>query len=180
METLETLKPSQKTNASHQLQRETEAARILRDQIAALADGDEEVVRDTLEGVTDLHELIAAVVDEIAHDTASVAGIKGHIKNMEARRARMEARIESRRAAILNAMAIGEIKKLELPIATLSRRNTAPQLQTSDEAQIPSQFWKRADPSLDRKALLDALKGGQIVPGAELSNGGETLSVKWS
>ena len=165
---------------SHQLQRETEAARVLRAQLLALADGDEEVVRDTIEGETNLHELIENVVADVASDCASVDGIKAHIEAMRGRKERLEARIESRRAAILNAMAIGEIKKMELAIATLTRKPTPPKVQTVDEALIPSEFWKRAEPTLDRKALLEALKDKREVPGASLSNGGESLMMRWS
>ena len=168
------------TDHSRQLQRETEAARILREQLSALADGDEDAVRDTIEGETSLHELIGSVVEEIAADCASIDGIKSHVETMRSRKERLEARVESRRAAVLNAMAVGEIKKMELAIATLSRKPVPAKALVLDEAQIPSQFWKRADPTLDKKALLDALKGERIVPGASLSNGGETIAIKWS
>lgn len=168
------------TDHSHQLQRETEAARILRDQLLAMTDGDEEAVRDSIEGATNLHEMISAVVAEVAADCASVEGIKTHVETMRGRKERLEARIESRRSAILNAMAIGEIKKLELPIATLTRKPTPPKVQVIDEAAVPAEFWKRAEPTLDKRALLDALKDKQAVAGAELSNGGESLMVRWS
>ena len=168
------------TDHSRQLQRETEAARVLREQLADLAGGEEDAVRDTIEGATNLHELIGAVVEDIASDCASIEGIDAHLKTMRGRKERLEARVESRRAVILNAMAIGEIKKLELAIATLSRKPTPPKVQVIDEALVPSNFWKRADPSLDKRALLEALKGEQVIPGATLSNGGESLSLRWS
>ena len=168
------------TDHSRQLQRETEAARVLREQLADLAGGEEEAVRDTIEGATNLHELIGAVVEDIASDCASIEGIDAHLKTMRGRKERLEARVESRRAVILNAMAIGEIKKLELAIATLSRKPVPSKALVLDETQIPAQFWKRADPTLDKRALLDALKGEQIIPGASLSNGSETIAIKWS
>lgn len=161
------------------LKRETEAARILREQLADL-EGDEETIRDTIEGETNLHELIASVAEDIATDEASVAGIKAHIETMKARKDRLERRIEFRRSAVLNAMSIGEIKKMELAIATLTRKPVPPKVQITDETTIPSWFWKRAEPALDKKAIADALKNNEQVPGATLSNGGETLAVKWS
>jgi hypothetical protein len=48
-----------------------------------------------------------------------------------------------------------------------------------NEADIPSKFWKAQDPKLDRKAVLDALKAKEAVAGAELSNGGETIQIRW-
>jgi len=168
------------TDHAHQLQRETEAARVLREQLVALVDGDDEVIRDTIEGETSLHDLVAKVVEEVAADSASVEGIKAHLETMRGRKERLEARIEFRRSAILNAMAIGEIKKLELPIATLTRKPTPPKVHITDEAAIPSDFWKRSDPTLDKKALAEALKDKREVPGATLSNGGETVAIRWS
>jgi hypothetical protein len=165
-------------NAS-KLQRETEAARILRAQLSDLADGDEDAIRDTIEGETSLHELIAKVIEDLAADEANVAGIKAHIETMKVRKERLEKRIEFRRAAILNAMSIGEIKTLPLAIATLTRKPVPPKLLITNETEIPSQFWKRADPTLDKKAIADALKNEQQVPGATLSNGSETLAIRF-
>jgi Siphovirus Gp157 len=47
-----------------------------------------------------------------------------------------------------------------------------------DEAILPAKFWKAQDPKLDKKAVLDALKAKEDVPGASLSNGGETISIR--
>jgi hypothetical protein len=66
-----------------------------------------------------------------------------------------------------------------LPLCTITRKAVPPKAQITDEAQIPSRFWKRADPTLDKKAILDALKDKEIIPGAVLSNGTETVQVKW-
>lgn len=166
-------------NNSQNLQRETEAARVLREQLAAIAGDDADAIRDTIEGETSLHDLIAKVVEDVATDAANVAGIAAHIETMKARKERLEARIDVYRSAILNAMAIGEIKKLELPIATLSRKPVPPKVQIVDETSIPSEFWKRADPTLDKKAIAEALKDKREIPGATLSNGSETLAIRF-
>lgn len=161
------------------LSKETEAARVLKEQLRDIAGDDEDMIRDTIEGETSLHEIIRQVVEEISAATANVVGIKAHIEKLKARQERLEAGIETKRTAILNAMAIGEIKKLDAGIATLSRKPVPPKLVVVDEAAIPSQFWKRADPTLDKKALTEALKSKTDVPGAQLSNGSETLALRW-
>lgn len=163
----------------YQLAKEMEAARVLKEQLRDLAGDDEDAVRDTIEGETNLHEVIRKVVAEISEATASVEGIKAHVEKLKARQARLEAGIETKRTAILNAMAIGEIKKLDAGIATLSRKPVPPKLVVVDETAIPSAFWKRADPTLDKKALTEALKGQTDVPGAQMSNGSETLALRW-
>lgn len=161
------------------LSKEMEAARVLREQLRDIAGDDEDAIRDTIEGETNLHEVIRRVVEEISAATANVEGIKAHIEKLKARQERLEAGIETRRAAILNAMAIGEIKKLDAGIATLSRKPVPPKLVVVDETAIPSKFWKRAEPTLDKKALTSALKDEELVPGAQMSNGGETLALRW-
>lgn len=35
-----------------------------------------------------------------------------------------------------------------------------------DESKIPPTYWKPSDPTLDKRAILEALKAGQEVPGA--------------
>src|SRR5690606_38565853 len=103
----EIVAPARKPRSnSQQLQRETEAARILREQIADITDGESEAIRDTLEGETSLHELIAKVMEDVAADMANVEGIKSHIEAMKARKERLEARIDLCRTAILNAMTV--------------------------------------------------------------------------
>jgi hypothetical protein len=190
---------------SRQLQRETEAARVLREQLKDLAGDDEETVRDTIEGATSLHELIEAVVEDIATYEAKIEAIDAMCAKWKARKERYAARVESHRAVILNAMGMGEIRKLEFAIATVSRQNVAPKLMVIDEAAIPSEFWKRGDPKLDKKALTTALKDMAAVaeelalakknglakeileeterklkpiPGVTLSNGSETVAIR--
>lgn len=166
-------------STAHHLSKEMEAARILKEQLRDIAGDDEDAIRDTIEGETNLHEVICQVVEEISTATANVEGIKAHIEKLKARQERLEAGIETKRTAILNAMAIGEIKRLDAGIATLSRKPVPPKLVVVDESAIPSEFWKRADPTLDKKALTAALKDEKQVPGAQMSNGGETLAIRF-
>jgi len=111
-----------------------------------------------------------------AHDD----GLKRHAETVAARRERLRKQAEGIRTALAAAMAHSGVKKLETPLATVSLRAVAPSVVVVDEAEIPAAFWKRGDPKLDRKALLESLKDKRPVPGAQLSNGGETLAVRWA
>jgi len=76
------------------LQRETEAARVLRDQRRDLiGEDDEDALRDTIEGETELKELIAAVLGSIAGDIAHLEGIKLHKATLAEREARLKNRV---------------------------------------------------------------------------------------
>lgn len=148
------------------LSREMEAAKVLREQLADLVAGDPEFIRDTIEGETNLREQIAAMVASIAEDEALAEGVKRLQDTLTTRRERYEARAETKRTLVANAMAIGEIKKQETPAGTVSLKALPPKLHVTEEADIPTRFWKPADPKLDRKALTDALKDRDAAIGA--------------
>lgn len=146
--------------------------RMLREQ------DDPQLILDMIEGSTELHEAILVVHDEIQEDAILAGGLKAAIETLQSRQARIEKSIETRRQIILSAMVKAEIDTIKSPVVTLSTKNTPPKTIITEEAQIPAKFWKAQDPTLDKRALAEALKAGEIVPGAELSNGGITLGVR--
>jgi hypothetical protein len=75
-------------------------------------------------------------------------------------------------------MSTAGVKKLERPAATLSLRSVPPKAIITSEVELPSRFFVDQAPKLDKKAVLDALKAGEKVAGAELSNGGETIALR--
>jgi hypothetical protein len=66
------------------------------------------------------------------------------------------------------------------PAVTLSLRAVPASVVLTNEADIPSAFWKTGEPKLDKRAVLATLKEKKPVPGATLSNGGSVLALKWS
>jgi hypothetical protein len=164
-------------DAERQLAKEIAAAQALRASLALMTD-DADAIRDTIEGETSLHELIGTVMAAITEDEIQAAGLTAMLEKFVARKVATEERIARRRAAIEQAMTIGEIKTLALPDATLSLKNVPPGLEITDEAQIPSEFWKPVDPKLDKAAIKAALKDGRAIPGATLGNGSISLQVR--
>jgi hypothetical protein len=160
------------------LANERRAAEALRETLTKLPGVDEETVRDTIEGETGLHEAIANAVAILTDTEVMAEGLRAKIKEFLARLARYDARVDFTRSAIEQAMVIGELKKLELPDCTLSLSNRAPGLVITDEARVPSVFWKQPPPVLDKAALKAALKDKQDVPGASLSNGSVSFTVR--
>lgn len=67
-----------------------------------------------------------------------------------------------------------DARKLERPAYSMSYRRTPPGLQVTDPDLIPRRFL--GEPR--KTDLLRALKGGEEVPGAVLSNGGETVATR--
>ncbi len=158
----------------YRLNKEMEAANALRD---ALSTDDDDLLRDMIEGETSLHEMIGKTVESLDEDTMLSDALKARIADLRTRADRIVARIATKRAAIEQAMVIGDVKSLELPTLTATVKRTTPGLQITDESIIPATYWKPKDPVLDKKALKDALKDGP-VPGAQLDNGGVALQLR--
>ena len=151
----------------------------LRQQLEAqFPNADEETLLDTLEGLTNLNEMVAEVIRSRLEDLALITGLRTRLSDMQARLGRLEERAEKKKEIVATVMERAGLKKLMQPDFTLSLRLTSPPLVVVDEAQIPDAFWKPQAPKLDRQGLIGALKNGRDVPGATLGNGGMTISVR--
>jgi hypothetical protein len=166
------------SSIAHSLRKEAEAARALLANIRDVIGDDDEAIVDAVEGETDLIEAISDAVARLDQLEAFEKALSEQMDALSDRRSRFKEQGDRIRQAILVAMGQAELRKLELATATLSVRAVAPKVEVVDESLVPSKFWKAQDPKLDKKAVLDALKAKETVPGATLSNGGETLSIK--
>lgn len=160
------------------IEREARAAASLRESLAQLAQGDEDLMLDMIEGETSLIECIDALLARNAADRALIEGTERVISDLQSRADRVDRRIKFDRTLIEQAMMTAEITKIERPVATLSLTNRAPSLRVDSESEIPAEFWSAGAPKLDRKALTAALKEGRPVPGAALSNAAPSLTVR--
>jgi hypothetical protein len=153
--------------------------RAIRDRIVASeADLDEETLSDTIEGLTDLHEVVAAVVRSALFNEALAEGLKGHIELMQRRLQRLTERAVARRHIARDAMVEVDLKKITAPDFTVSVRPGTPALVVTSEATIPQSYWQPREPQLDRLSVLNDLKRGVTVEGATLSNPAPVLSVR--
>ena len=137
-----------------------------------------ETLADTLEGITDLHEMIAAVIRSALVDEALHAGLRGRLDDMKERLSRLEIRASKKRELALHAMSEVGLSKLEQPDFTASARAGSPALIVVSEQTIPPAYWLPQPPKLDRQGLLGELKRGAAIPGAELSNPKPVLMVR--
>lgn len=158
--------------------REAEAARALVEGLKALEmDSDEELVADTLEGETDLIDMIDQLVTAEDEDRILLDGLKARIDELTDRKRRFERRYKDRRTVIAQAMSIAELPSLQRPTYTMSFGITKPKPLVTEEADIPAEFFK-AKPTLDRTALGTALRDGRDVPGACLTNGEPSITIR--
>lgn len=141
-------------------------------------DLDEETLADTLEGLTDLHEIVAAIIRSVLWDEAIAASLKARINDMQCRLARIDNRASKRRQIARDVMLEIDLKKITAPDFTISVRPGGLSLAVTNERAIPADFWESREPRLNRQALLAELKLGTEIPGAQLSNGEPVLSVR--
>lgn len=160
------------------LRQQVEAARALVAELYPILENDDELRRDTIEGETDLLDALRHAVARIVEIDALRTGIQATIKVLKDRLGRYDGQEECLRTAMLSAMEIGGLRRLETALGTISVKTVPPSVVVTEEADIPPEFWKRGDPKLDKRALLEALKDGTPIPGATLSNGGATIQLR--
>ena len=153
--------------------------RTIRDRIRAEDPQiDEQTLADTVEGLTDLHEIIAAIVRSALTDEALATGLKGRIAEMQDRLDRLQDRASKRRQMAKDVMVELDLKKITAPDFTVSIRPGMPALLVLDEAAVPSIYWQPSAPRLNRQGLLSELKDGADITGVTLSNPEPVLSVR--
>jgi hypothetical protein len=167
------------TISPHDLKRQAQAVQQLLAAYRDIIEDDEGFAADVIEGQTDFVEIVNRMAAQDAEDEAHIAAIAAYVGDLEARKNRIKARAERRREALTKAFQTAGIKgALRCAVATVGLRDTPPKVIPTNEKLIPDEFWKKPPPKLDKKALLAALKAKRKIPGAELSNGGVTISIR--
>lgn len=190
---------------TYSLNKQIEAAKLLREQMADLCAGDPDFMRDMIEGETSLHECIGVLAAAVREEEAICDGITALIGKLQGRRDQVERRADLKRALIATGMSVAGLKSLDTPAGAVTVKAVPPKALVTEESDIPARFWKSAAPTLDRKALAAALKAREAaitcidkdlpqeqraaaleavdvqlpaIPGATLSNGGETIQIR--
>lgn len=139
---------------------------------------DSQALADTLDGEAGAMDAIASLIRGAREDGASVAALDAMIQDMDARRARLDRRSKKQRASALALMDLIGVSRIVRPDFTASVRATPQKAQVIDEAAVPEPFWRvKREPNLS--ALREAMLGGVSVPGAVLSNGGQTVAINF-
>jgi hypothetical protein len=139
---------------------------------------DEQTLADTVEGLTDLHEILQAVIRAALADEALAKGLKCRISDMQCRLDRLEDRASKRRQIAKDVMVELDLKRITAPDFSASLRPGLPALVVLNEDAVPKTYWEPGEPRLRRQVLASDLKGGAEVTGATLSNPEPVLSVR--
>lgn len=164
-------------------------------------------LQDSFDGETTLEVAIRQAVLQIEEDEIFVVGCKAREAELKGRRTRLERRIEATRGLIEQAMVVAKWPKHEMDIGTVTLGKATPRIEIDEESQIPTQFFKRTDPTLDKAGLGRALRERQRaldtiaklksveerqaarkklddemppIPGVHLETGGVSLTIRRS
>jgi Siphovirus Gp157 len=144
----------------------TTTYRAIRDRIRAQdSQIDEQTLADTVEGLTDVHEIISAIIRAALSDEALVMGLKCRISDMQGRLDRLQDRAAKRRQIARDVMVELDLKKM-------------PSLIVLNEDAVPSIYWQPSEPRLKRQELAYELKQGAEIEGVPLSDPEPILSVR--
>lgn len=144
---------------------------------------DEEMVDALMTGETDLKEIAEALIADLDELEVQQAGLKTKIDEFSQRKLAFDGQAERVRAVLFKVLermpvdAKGK-RSLKLPTATLTYKAGTPKVVVTCERDVPFDLMRKKPPEPDLKAILDELKAGVPVPGAQLSNGVPSLQIR--
>lgn len=99
--------------------------------------------------------------------------IKTEERRLADRRRALENKAGWLKAYAKEQMELAGIDKVKSPTLTVAIQNNPPAVQITDMEAIPARFQTiiPASYTIDKKAVGDALKAGEAIPGAELTQG---------
>lgn len=136
---------------------------------------DEQAVIDTLEAEAWPLELKAQnTAYAIKNLEATAEAIKAAEKDMADRRKAIEKRAANLREYVKTCMEIAQMSKIECPHFALTIKKNPSGVEIFEQALVPVKFLRTPEPpppSIDKKAVAEAIKAGEEVPGAMLTQG---------
>lgn len=139
---------------------------------------DDDILRaDMLEAETDVHEFLRMLErrrQEAEHMTEAIAA---NMTALGERKARMWRREEAMRALMFKVMEAADLRKVELPEATISVRNGAEKLVINDEASVPHEYCS-VKYTPHKAWIKELLKAGKTFNWAALVQGEPSVSIR--
>lgn len=131
--------------------------------------GDEQTLTDTLASINDALEDKAdgyvAVIKTLEGDNKA---IDDEIKRLQQRKTTNKNGIDRLKESLKEAMETTGKTKFKTALNSYTIANNPPSKDVVDEKLIPKHYWVSQAPKINSKLLLDDLKAGKEIPGAEL------------
>ena len=125
-----------------------------------------------------LEDKIEATIIVSRQLEADAEACKAEAKRLTDRAKAFERNADACRERVLWAMEATSRDKIKRPLFTITRAKPRPVLAIDDESLIPSDYVvEKVTRSPDKKALLDALKSGEKLPGVHVGESKPSLRV---
>ena len=134
-------------------------------------DLDDDVINDTLQGLQgDIEKKGKNIAMFIRNIEADVKAIKEAEKMMGKRRNALETRIKWTKNYLLTNMQIAGISTISCPYFAVTLKKNPPSVTIVEESAIPEKYTTILEMKhIDKKAIADDLKKGNVVEGAALT-----------
>lgn len=138
-----------------------------------------EVVADTLEAIggeiEQKAEATAIIMNELKAD---VEKLKAEEKRLAERRKVIEAKVETMKERLFNAMKIVNKPKFKTALFSFAIRKNPAKLVVDDESKVPARYLVEMKPKIDTAALkADLMQSGANLSWAHIEQG-ESLQIK--
>lgn len=133
---------------------------------------------DTLESITDaVEDKVENIAKLVKTLEAEAAGIKVEEQRLADRRKSRENHAKRLKEYAEGAMLQTGQKKIKGPLFTIAIQKNPPSVNISDESLIPKAYFVEQAPTLNKKEVLQDLKLGLPIPGAEIKQT-ESLRIR--
>jgi len=132
------------------------------------------VIEDTLQSIEgELEEKAGNIAKFVKSMEYDVDAMKAEEKRISERRKATENRINNIKAYVQMQMELANLNKIKTPTMTISLQKNPPSVSIEDDTAIPAKYIivipEQHQP--DKKRIAEALKNGEVVPGAVLKQG---------
>lgn len=138
-------------------------------EMAQNPDIDGQAIKDTLEAIQgDIEEKAdgyAKVIKELSADTDKITA---EIKRLTDRKNTIQNNIAYMKQSLTSAMTVTGNTKFRTDLFSFNIQKNPPALVVDDEKAIPQEYLIPQEPKVDKKAIIDFLKGGNDVPYAHI------------
>ena len=138
---------------------------------------DDELRADVLEGETDLEAVASRIVRRRNLARANVTGIKEVMGDLKERQDRFQRQEDAMKAMLKRILSLAGTDKLTLPEATISITKPRESVEVLDVDALPQGFFATIRQP-DKKAIGEALKAGEAIPGAALTFGEAGVTIR--
>ena len=135
---------------------------------AAMLDGLEGAIGDKLDGYCKIVRTLEAEAEALKAEALRLSQRKTSIENNVAR---------MKDAMKWGMLRIG-LDKHKSPLFSVSITKPRDRVEVTNVLAVPSDYVKQVDPTVDKKAVMDAIKAGANIPGVSIVQGESGLMIR--